>query len=370
MTALRTGTPAGDGYWMPGEFEPHAGTWMVWPERPDNWRLGAKPAQAAFVAVAEAIAAAEPVTMGVSARQYANCRAALAPEVRVVELSNDDSWARDTGPVFVVDGHGHRRAVDWVFNAWGGLVDGLYFPWALDDQVAAKVAEVEGDDRYRAPMVLEGGSILSDGEGTLFTTEECLLSAGRNPGLSRQEIEAHLRAYTGAERVVWLERGVYLDETNGHVDNLLCVLRPGMVLLTWCDDPRDPQHEISSDARKRLEATTDAHGRSIEVITVPSPGPIHIAEEEAAGVDAIAGTLPRRPGDRLAGSYANAYLCNGRVLVPLLDPRFDDEALAVFAEVMPDREVVGLPAREILLGGGNIHCITQQVPAPRGSDRS
>lgn len=364
MTRLHQTTPASDGFHMPGEYERHRGTWLVWPERPDNWRLGAKPAQQAFVEVATAIAEVEPVTMAVSARQHDNCRSSLPAHIRVVEMSNDDSWMRDIGPTFVVDGQGGMRGVDWVFNAWGGLVDGLYFPWALDDAVAGKVCEIEGTERYRAPIVLEGGSIHTDGEGTLFATEECLLSPGRNPELSRDEIEAQLRAYTGVEKVIWLAKGVYLDETNGHVDNLINIARPGVVLLTWTDDPDDPQHEISLDARRRLEAATDVKGRPLEVLTLPSPGPIFITEEESAGVDAIDGTLPRLPGDRLAGSYANAYLCNGRVILPLLDPRFDDEATEIYGKAFPDRDVVGIDAREILLGGGNIHCITQQVPDP------
>ena len=363
MVTELTTTPAQDGFRMPGEFEPHRGTWMVWPERPDNWRLGAGPAQHAFRAVAEAISKAEPVTMGVSHRQFAHARNVLPDDIRVVEISNDDSWMRDTGPTFLVDGQGSLRGVDWVFNAWGGLVDGLYFPWAQDDAVARKVLEIEAAGRYRAPIVLEGGSIHTDGDGTLYTTEECLLSAGRNPALSKAEIERHLRDYTGVEKVVWLSRGVYNDETNGHVDNLICVVAPGKVLLTWTDDTADPQLEISADARRVLEATTDAQGRSIEVVTLPSPGPILITDEESGGVDAIEGTMPRNPGDRLAGSYANAYLCNGRVVLPLLDTRYDNQAVDIYAKTCPDREVVGVDAREILLGGGNIHCITQQVPA-------
>jgi len=368
MVATHDTTPAADGFRMPGEFEPHRGTWLVWPERTDNWRLGAKPAQEAFAQVAEAIAETEQVTMAVSHRQYDHCRDVLSPRIRVVEMSNDDSWMRDIGPTFVVDDRGGLRGVDWRFNAWGGLVDGLYFPWDKDDAVARKVLEIEGADRYRAPIVLEGGSIHTDGEGTLFVTEECLLSPGRNPELTKDEIDRYLREYTGTEKVIWLGRGVYNDETNGHVDNLINVVRPGLVLLTWTDDEDDPQHEISLDARRRLEAATDARGRDIEVWTLPSPGPILITEEESRGVDAVEGTLPRLPGDRLAGSYANAYVCNGRVILPLLDERYDDEAREIYAMAFPDREVVGIPAREILLGGGNIHCITQQVPlgAPRG----
>jgi agmatine deiminase len=355
--------PAEDGFRMPAEFEPHAGCWMAWPERPDNWRLGAKPAQEAYAAVAEAIAASEPVTMAVSDAQFENCRALLPPEVRVVEISTDDAWIRDHGPTFIVDGNGELRGVDWKFNAWGGTDGGLYFPWDRDDRVAAKVLEVEGADRYRAPIVLEGGAIHVDGEGTVLTTEECLLNPNRNPELSREQIERVLLDYLGAERVVWLGAGVFEDETDGHVDNLACFARPGVVLLTWTDDEDDPQHAISRDALERLEAATDARGRSLEVVLLPSPGPLHVSAEEAEGVDAAEGTIPRSAGDRMAASYVNFYLGNTRVVFPLLDPRHDEEAATILRRTFPDREVVGVPAREILLGGGNVHCITQQVPA-------
>jgi agmatine deiminase len=363
VSATLKTTPAADGFRMPGEFEPHDGCWMAWPERTDNWRLGAKPAQEAFAAVAAAIAVSEPVTMAVSDAQFENCRGLLPPEVRVVEVSTDDAWMRDTGPTFVVDSSGRRRGVDWRFNAWGGTDGGLYFPWDRDDRVAAKVLEVEGNDRYRAPLVLEGGAIHVDGEGTVLTSEECLLNPNRNPELSREQIERALLDYLGAEKVIWLGAGVFEDETDGHVDNIACFARPGTVLLTWSDDEDDPQQAISRDARERLEAAIDARGRPLEAIELPAPGPLEISAEEAAGVDAAEGTVPRRAGDRMAASYVNFYLGNSRIVYPLLDPRHDEEAGAILHRAFPEREVVGVPAREILLGGGNIHCITQQVPA-------
>lgn len=355
-------TPAADGFHMPAEWEPHAGCWMAWPERPDNWREGAAPAQATYVAVASAIAASEPVTMAVSGAQLERARAALPDSVRVVEIPTDDAWLRDTGPTFVVDGRGGRRGVDWRFNAWGGADGGLYTSWERDDRVAAKVLEVEGDERYRAPLILEGGSIHVDGEGTVLTTEECLLNRNRNPEMDRDEIEAALHAYLGTEKVVWLGDGVYEDETDGHVDNLACFARPGVVLLTWVEDPADPQHAISADALARLEAATDARGRPFEVIKVPAPGPLTTTAEEAAGVEHVEGTQPRRAGDRLAASYVNFYVGNSRIVYPLLDPTRDEEAGRILRDAFPTREVIGVPAREILLGGGNIHCITQQVP--------
>lgn len=363
MSRLISSTPLQDGYRMPGEFEQHSGTWMLWPERPDNWRLGAKPAQHAFSAVASAIAEFEPVTMCVSASQYQNARNMLPAYVRLVEMSSNDSWIRDCGPTFVINDERMLRGVDWEFNAWGGQTGGLYFPWDLDNLVARKVLEIERVDRYYAPFVLEGGSIHVDGEGTLITTEECLLNENRNPGLNREQIEDLLRDYTGAERIIWLDRGVYNDETDGHVDNLCCFLQPGVVALTWTEDTKDPQYEISRDAYERLIHAKDARGRELWVYKIHQPDPILITKEEAEGVDAIEGTLPREAGARMAPSYINFYLCNGGAIVPMFGDPKDQTALEQLRSLLPGRKIKGVPAREILLGGGNIHCITQQQPA-------
>jgi agmatine deiminase len=346
---------------MPAEFEPHAGSWMLWPERPDNWRNDAKPAQSTFAAVASAISQFEPVTMGVSAAQFPIARRALPEGVRVVELDSNDSWMRDCGPTFVTNGK-EIRAVDWIFNAWGGLNGGLYSPWDLDDLVAARVAELAGTDRYRAPLVLEGGSIHTDGQGTLLTTEECLLNQNRNPGLTKDEIESHLLNYLDVEKFIWLKRGVFNDETNGHVDNICGFIRPGVVALSWTDDKNDPQYEISQECYDTLKSASDAHGRRFEVHRIHQPDPIRITKIESKGVKLQEGTLPRKEGTRLAGSYINFYFVNGGIIVPVFNDPHDTAALAAFSQLLPDRRVVGVPAREILLGGGNIHCITQQQP--------
>lgn len=335
---------------------------MAWPERPDNWRDGAKPAQACFAVVAQAIAEVTPVTMAVSAAQYANARARLPDHIRVVEMSADDSWMRDIGPTWVVDVKGARRAVQWDFNAWGGLVDGLYFPWDRDAQVAGKICEIHRADSYRPGIVLEGGAIHSDGDGTLYTTEECLLHPSRNPDLTRDQIEQGLKGNLGAEKVIWLPQGLFNDETNGHVDNLLHVVKPGEVVLSWTDDEHDPQHAISRRAYDVLRAATDAKGRRLKVHKIHIPGPLHITEEEAAGID-VSDRMRRTAGARLAGSYANFLITNGRIILPLLDPTWDDQARAVLSGAFPAHDIVGVPAREILLGGGNVHCITGQVPA-------
>jgi len=369
MTRTLDSEPRRDGYRMPGEFEPHAGCWMLWPERPDNWRLGGKPAQQAFVAVATAIAVSEPVSVGVSAVQYANARRLLPAAVRVVEISSNDAWMRDVGPTFVVNDRGGLRGIDWTFNAWGGLDGGLYFPWDRDDAVAQKVLEIERCDRYRAPFVLEGGAIHVDGQGTLITTEECLLNRNRNPDLSREQIERRLQRYLHVDHIVWLGRGVYHDETDGHVDNICAYVRPAEVVLTWTDDRSDPQYEISRDAHERLMQARDARGRRFKVHKLHQPGPLEMTREEAEGVDVAEGTQPREAGSRLAASYVNFYLGTKRVIVPLLDERRDGAAQRKLKALFPGREIVGVPGREILLGGGNVHCITQQVPLARARQR-
>jgi agmatine deiminase len=363
MTRTLASTPAADGFRMPGEYSVHSGCWMLWPERPDNWREAARPAQLAFTAVAAAIARFEPVTVGVSTAHYAAARGLLPQEVRVLEMAHDDSWMRDVGPTCVVNGHGTVRGVDWRFNAWGGLEAGLYFPWDQDELVAAKVLETERLDRYRAPLVNEGGAMHVDGQGTALVTEECLLNRNRNPALDRAAVEWHLREYLGVTCIVWLGRGVFNDETGGHVDNLACFVRPGQVCLTWTDRRRDPQHAISRDASERLHDARDARGRRLAVTRLPMPGPLRLRRREAAGIVPREGTRARRAGERLAASYVNFYIANGGILMPLLDARTDAAAARQLKRLFPGRRVVGIPAREILLAGGNIHCITQQIPA-------
>jgi len=359
-------TPAADGYWMPAEFEPHAGCWMLWPERPDNWRARAVPAQRAFAAVAAAISRFEAVTVGASARQYPHARAALPPCVRLIEISSDDAWMRDVGPTFVTNAAGELRGVDWKFNAWGGI----YRPFALDDAVAGKVLEVESVPRYRAPFVNEGGALHVDGQGTALVTEQCLLNRNRNPTLTRSRIESLLRRYLGADCIIWLGDGVIADETSGHIDNLACFARPGEVCLTWCENPRDPQHRVSSDAYERLMTARDARGRRLRVHKLPAPGPLYMTRREAAGIAHAPGIRSFKAGLRLAGSYVNFYLANGAAILPLLDARTDAAARRAMRRIFPRRRIVGIPAREILLGGGNIHCITQQQPARRARPRA
>ncbi len=363
MPATLTSTPRADGYRMPAEWERQAGCWMLWPQRRDTWRDGGKPAQRAFAEAARQIARFQPVTMGVNPDQFENARAMLPSRIRVVELSNNDAWIRDSGATFVVNDRGGVRGVDWRFNAWGGLQKGMYFPWDKDDLVALKMLEIEGRERYRAPLVLEGGSIHVDGQGTLLTTEQCLLQPNRNPELSRGEIEGLLAEYLNIEKIIWLPRGVYEDETDGHVDNLCCFTEPGVVALTWTDDQADPQYERSREACEILRSAKDARGRALETHKIHQPEPMTMTREEADGLDVVDSAFSRPQGERLAGSYINFYIANGLIIMPKFGDRQDEAAQRALAALFPRREIVAVEAREILLGGGNIHCITQQQPA-------
>lgn len=362
---IQNTTPKQDGYRMPGEFEPQERIYMIWPERTDNWRNGAKPAQEAYTDVAKAISRFTPVTMLVNSRQYANARARLPENIRVIEMSSDDAWCRDCGPTFLVNDKGERRACDWTFNAWGGLVDGLYFPWDADDAVAGKICELEDTDSYRTDdFVLEGGSFHVDGEGTVLTTQMCLLSGGRNPHLSKAEIENRLKEYLGCEKVLWLKDGIDPEETNGHVDDVACFVRPGEVACIYTENPSDPFYQVAQENYRALVEMTDAKGRKLKVHKVYTPlKPVVL--EGADTIDRVAGSIPRKNGELCIASYLNYLVTNQGVIVPQYDDENDALAISQLKTIYPDREVVGVRTREIVFGGGNIHCITQQLPAAR-----
>jgi agmatine deiminase len=357
-------TPRADGFYMPAEWAKHKQTWLFWPERPDVWRLGGKPAQAAFTNVAKAIARFEPVTVGVSARQYENARSRLNhSDIRLVEITSDDAWVRDTGPTFVINDKGEVRGIDWRFNAWGGLNGGIYFPWARDDQVAQKIIEIERYPRYRTDgFALEGGSIHVDGEGTLITIADCLLHPNRNPHLRPYEIEAVLREYLSVDKIIWLPHGIFNDGANGHIDNLCCFVRPGEVLLSWTDDVNDRNFPACHAALDVLEQATDAKGRKLHIRKLQLPV-MYSTEEERAGVDYSTSVL-FKPDSRISGSYVNMAVVNGGIIAPSFgDDARDAEALKIMQEAWPELEIVQIYSRDIILAFGNIHCMTQQQPA-------
>lgn len=361
--------PADDGFYMPGEYEPQKGCIMIWPERPGSWPYGAKAARRAFKNIIAAIAESEEVFVAVSENSYENAVSELSDieNVRIFKAETDDAWARDVAPTFVKNNAGIVRAVNWTFNAWGGDYNGLYASWDKDDAFAKFFAEKEGYKVYDAsPFVLEGGSIHSDGEGTVMVTEKCLLSPGRNPGLSKDEIEQKLKEYLGVQKVIWLPNGIYNDETDEHIDNVCAFIRPGEAVLAWTDDENDPQYIMSKEDLEVLEHETDAKGRKITVHKLPIPEKhVFIGEEDLMGYEFEEGEDEREVGERLAASYVNFYFSNSAVILPAFggeNTESDREAVKIMEKLCPERKVVQIPARDILLGGGNIHCITQQIP--------
>ena len=353
---------------FPGEFEPHEGTLMVWPERPGSWGKDSSGAERAFTDIIEALLEVEKVWLIVSPKAAPAVRERFAGQERltIIEAETDDSWARDIGPTFVFSKEG-RLAVNWSFNAWGGEVDGLYASWEKDDRLARTFAAAIGNEVLdAAPFVLEGGSIHTDGEGTLMVTESCLMSAGRNPSLTKAEIEERLKTYLGATKVLWLPRGIYMDETNEHVDNVAAFIKPGEVVLAWTDNREDPQYELSAQDLAYLEGETDAKGRKIKVRKLPIPDvPVCCSARDIDNYVFEPGEDAREAGERLAASYLNFYFANGIALVPQFggeNAESDARAVKILAELCPERRIVPISARDILLGGGNIHCITQQVP--------
>jgi agmatine deiminase len=355
-------TPKKDGFRMPGEFEPQSEVFMVWPERPDNWRNGAKPAQEAYADVAKAISKFTKLTMLVSAAQFENAFAKLPDNIRLLECSSNDAWVRDSGPTGVVNDKGDVRLINWDFNAWGGLYDGLYFPWDEDDKIPRKLARLLGLDYYSTPgFVLEGGSIHVDGEGTLITTDMCLLSEGRNPNLTKAQIEAKLKDYLNLEKIIWVKDGIDPDETNGHIDDVACFARPGEVITIWTDDKDDPFYGTAMDAYKTLSEAVDAKGGKLKIHKLCLPKkPVLLSG--AKYIDTAPGTLPREDGEICIGSYMNFLITNGAVITPQYGDENDALALEQLAAIFPEYEIVGVKTKEIVYGGGNVHCITQQIP--------
>lgn len=361
--------PTDDGFYMPAEFSKHSATVMIWPERPGSWCYEAKYAEKVFAEIIEKISEFENVFVLASNKKFHHAKACLenVRNAEVLNINSDDAWARDTAPTFVVNGKGDIRAVDWQFNAWGGEYDGLYANWDNDDKIPYELCKKLGIALYDAhPFVLEGGSIHTDGEGTLITTEECLLSKGRNPQLTKAEIEENLKKYLGVKKIIWLPSGIYNDETNGHIDNICAFVATAEVVLAWCDDENDPQYAISKACLKVLENSTDALGRKIKVHKLPVPKvPVTVTEKDLEGYVFEDGEDTREIGERLAASYVNFYFCNGAVILPQFggeNSESDRLAAEILEKVCKDRKIIPIYARDIILGGGNIHCITQQIP--------
>jgi agmatine deiminase len=328
---------------MPAEHEPHERTLMGFPCHEAQWGEHLLEGRLAWAEVARTVADFEPVTMLARPADVPLATDLCAhTNIEIVAMDLDDAWLRDIGPLYGVDAARTRRVgADPVFNVWGNLYEARGF----DDQVASRWCAYQREQSVRIPFVLEGGSIAVDGDGTVFTTEQCLLHPNRNPTMSRVDIEAHLRATLGVSTVVWLPYAIDDRDTDGHVDLVLVPVKPGIVLWQGCDDPSDPEHERLAISRRCLDGAVDAQGRSTKIIDLP--------------------TLPYVDiwGERLPVPYGNLYVCNGGVIVPVTGHPADDESLATIAAAFPDRRVVGVPGTVIAYGGGGPHCITQQVPA-------
>ena len=337
--------PVRDGYAMPAEWAEHVRTWMCWPCRTQVWGGpdGLLRARQAYSRVARAISSFEPVTMAVRPQDVTEAKLACGGKVTFLEVPLDDSWARDMGPSFLLHADGRRAGTAWSFNAWGNK----YHPYTNDAELAAKILAAADVAVYRAPLVCEGGAIHVDGEGTLLTTEQCLLNPNRNPHLDRQQVEERLALFTGARRIVWLGEGFSDDETDGHVDNIASFAAPGRVIVGVPAEKSHPDYEPVVEAIRRLSETRDAEGRRFDIVEIVQPRKIRFDWRE-------------RP---LQASYINFYLVNGGLLMPGFDDPHDERARDQLAECFPGRDILQIDALDIVQGGGGIHCITQQEPA-------
>lgn len=332
------------GRWrIPAEHEHHAGTLISWPTTAGVYGPLVDTARAAHAEVARVIATAEPVSVLAHPEEAEVARALCGHAIEVIALEIDDSWVRDTGPIFQVDDTGtQRRATLWQFNGYGHK-----YPHSLDATVAARWCALTGESTLSMPMVLEGGSVVSDGVDTLLTTTQCLMHPTRNPHLGRHEIEAHLRAASGMEQIVWLPHGLSLDhDTDGHVDNIAAFAPDGRVIVQACEDRNDPDHDRLEINRRWLAGHRRSDGSPYEVIDIPVLPRVEVARRTVS--------VP----------YLNFYVANGLVVVPVCGHPADAEMLDLIGAAYPGRQVVGVEVGEILaFGGGGIHCITQQIPA-------
>ncbi|MFO0724028.1 MAG: agmatine deiminase family protein [Myxococcota bacterium] len=345
-------SPAALGFAQPIETDPHEATWVAWPADAELWRENLPAAQAGFVQLCRGIADVDPSSgrargetlyvLVPSAAHRADAERALAGlPLRFFEIPYGDIWLRDIAPIFLTNAEGRRAAAVFRFNGWGGK-----YVLEHDDAVAARVATAMSDlPCFTAPFVLEGGSVDVDGQGTVLTTAQCLLNPNRNPGRDKAQIERDLRDWLGAEKTLWITEGLLNDHTDGHIDTIARFVRPGLVATMEPTGADDPNRGVLEQIARELGAMTDARGRKLEVVRIPSPGAV---------LDESGKIMP--------ASYVNYYLSNTSVIVPQYGVANDARALVAIAALHPERHAVGAEAKAILSGGGAFHCITQQLP--------
>jgi agmatine deiminase len=332
---------------MPAEWAPHSGCWMGWPKRESIWHGHMEAARDDYARVARAIARFEPLTMLADPEHVADASSRCGSAVRVVAIPMDDSWLRDSGPTFVLDAAGKQAASVFTFNAWGAKCR----PFDKDAAIGARVAALAAAPVFRSELVVEGGGFLSDGEGTLITAESCVLNPNRNPGWTKAQADAELRAMLGVRKIIWLPGDLTDNATDGHVDGYVAFIRPAAVLIETVIDPADPRFPIMAENRRILESETDARGRRFELV------PIFEAPRSATpdGEDVF------------CRSYVNFYLANGAVIAPAYGIEEDAAVADTLRRAYPGRRVVSLELRDLFRGGGGIHCITQQQPSARAT---
>lgn len=334
---------------MPAEWEAHSRTWMVWPYRPAMWAPDLAAVQADYAAVAQAIARFEPVRMIVDPSALEGARQMCGAGVELVAYANDDSWFRDTGPSFVYQNsetaqNPAKAGVSWRFNAWGGKTDAFDADAALAPKV---LADLERPVLHSA-LAVEGGALHVDGEGTLLTTESCVLNPNRNPGLTKAKAEAEFARTLGVEKTIWLPGNPFETGTDGHIDGIACFTGPGKVLVERDHDAKGEEAAVARRNLEILQSARDAKGRSLEITLIDAAPRRSVATTENFD---------------FCNCYINFYLCNGGVVMPGFDLPCDAAARAVVQQAFPDREVVQVPILALATGGGSIHCITQQEPA-------
>jgi agmatine deiminase len=334
-----TSTPRADGFRMPAEWAPHQCCFMAWPTRRSLWGGQFGQAKRDYAQIARTIAGFEPVVMICRPGDAGEVRRHCGAAVEVAEIEIDDSWARDNGPVFVVNDRAEVAVVDFGFDAWGGK----YLPYDHDAALGRALADLLGARRYQAPLVLEGGAFFVDGEGTLITTEGPALDPRRNPGMTKERFEEATHDYLAADRVLWLVAAPDRD-TDGHIDGIAAYVRPGRLLLLVPADPGDDNFGFAPENLARLAEARDAAGRRLDVIRFDVTG------------SAMAGP------NQVDVPYLNCYLANGAVIVPVSGTPADEPALAQLTAAFSDRTVIAVPGATLSYGGGGPHCITQQMP--------
>ena len=333
-----SGDPRDLGYFMPGEWTDHDCCWMAWPCRDGLWSNDKETMQE-YANVAHAIAKFEPVKMLVPSEKIDSATKLLNQNIEILEIAIDDSWARDSGPNFLIGGD-NLAGSDWIFNAWGEK----YHPYDQDAQMAKRILENAHADIFSSWLVAEGGAITVDGEGTIITTESCLLNKNRNPTRNRLEIENELCRTLGGSKVIWLPGDVEETETDGHIDGIAAFIEPGRILIEVNSDKSDPHYKVGIDNTNALKNKTDAKGRKLQ---------IEFIEEGIYHKDIWNGGC---------SSYINSYLANNAVIVPAYGYDRDHLAIETYKSLYPNREIIQVPIHNIATGGGGIHCITQQQP--------